>query len=54
MKHGDIIESTCSGKVKSAGSSYAGDVFWEIYLCDKCKKKIYAVDGRKHRWNYEK
>lgn len=43
----------CKGELKAVGSFFAGDVYWIVYQCQECGKKIATVNGYSHWWNYE-
>ena len=46
--------SDCDGELDHIGSAFFGDVSWEVFRCRKCRKKVYAVEGGAHWWNFEK
>lgn len=44
----------CDGELVLKGTAFGGDVYWHIYQCKKCLKKVITVGGSPHWWNYEK
>lgn len=46
-------QSECGGDLVFSGTSDHSDVFWTVYRCNCCGRKVWTVGGGQHWWNYE-